>query len=275
MPNSTHLFAVRLIGFSAHEKATIETIFTSYAGQRYRYFCLPEDNLQDPDLLLGNADEEKALVALSYLEPSELCPALLIASSPTDYPYLSLIRPVQPQNLVQALDSLMETRINAIARGGAPEPVAVPERRRNDRLTNELLSPEDYRAMRRPRTNGSVLIVEQNSGIKGQVSELLASCRISVEQAVSEADAVTFCRQQEVSIVMIDTSTPNVNPYRLAETIKAQVANRVSIIFLVAPPFIYDQRHARAAGCDGYLEQPLSTNRLLSVIKKFHPALWQ
>ena len=74
-------FAVRLIGFKPQEVEIFDATFALDQGKGYGYIRLSEDNLQDPDLYIANAEELKALVALSDLRPSEVRPALLVGTT--------------------------------------------------------------------------------------------------------------------------------------------------------------------------------------------------
>jgi CheY-like chemotaxis protein len=157
---SSFPFAVRLIGFSAEEEMRIEKGFAEKNAARYSYFCLAEDNLQDPDLFLVNGTERKAL---------------------------------------------------------------------------------------------------------------LARRKVSVNWVEDEAAVLDYCREVKISLVMINTSTPRVDPYRLCEAIKNSTAERVTVIFLVGRSFSYDQALARQHGCDGFLNKPVTGKCLVSVFKKFLP----
>ena len=271
MPNISYPFAVRLIGFSSNDVGVIEAIFLKERESGYGYFCLPEDNLQDPDLYLANASEWKALVALSYLSPSEVRPVLLIGSSDVELPYARVARPIQSDSLLQALDALIERRADALSRLEASDIITVPERRRKNRLDLDLTDPDDYLRMRRTVLHGGVLVIDKNPSFSKYVGDLLARRKVPVKWADSEELAIALCNQQKIAIVMINTSTPGVDPYRLCEAIKTGIAERTAIILLVGKNFSYDQVQARRVDCDGFLYKPLTNNHLISVLKKFLP----
>jgi CheY-like chemotaxis protein len=268
-------FAVRLIGFRADEAAIIERMFAENGERGCTYFSLPEDNLQDPDIFLANADEEKALIALSYLSPSMLRPALLVVSADRDHAYPHVVCPVKADVLLVALDKLVARRADALAELEASDIVTVPERRRKQRLPDENMRPEDYVHLRRPPVNGGVLVIDRNMAFRDYVAELIGNRNIPVAFAPNEAEALLQCRRQKISVVLVNTSLSEIEPYRVCEAIKVQIADRVTVIFLVGGPFAYDQPRARGVGCDGYLEKPVTGKNLLSALKKFLPALWR
>jgi CheY-like chemotaxis protein len=264
-------FAVRLIGFGPEEAAVIGESFVREQNRAYRYFRLPEDSLQDPDLFLANANEWKALVALSYLGPSDVRPVLIVGSPDVELSYPRVSRPIHWPDLFAALDKLVVIRADALSRLEASDVVTVPERRRRDRLDLDLTDPSEYSRMRRPPLQGGVLVVDKNSALADYVAELLARHHVPVNWTDDEASAVASCKQQKISMVITNTSTPGIDPYRLCHTIKTEVAERVTVIFLVGKSFAYDTEQARRAGCEGFLSKPLTSNHLISALKKFLP----
>jgi CheY-like chemotaxis protein len=264
-------FAVRLIGFGLEESALIGENFAREQSRSYAYFRLPEDSLQDPDLYLANGNEWKALVALSYLAPSDVRPVLLVGTPDVELSYSCIARPINWQSLFEALDTLIVKRADALSRLEASDVVMVPERRRKDRLDLDLTDPSEYRSMRRPPVQGGVLVVDKNSTLADHVADLLSRQNVPVNWTDDEANAIASCKQHKISMVIANTSTPGVDPYRLCNTIKTEVAERVTVIFLVGKSFAYDTVQARRVGCEGFLNKPLTSSHLVSALKKFLP----
>lgn len=271
MPTQTFPFAIRLIGFSTQEEKAFDVSFAEWKRKKYAYCRLEEDNLQDPDLYVANADELKALVALVDLRPSEIRPALLIGSPTVDLPYPCVTRPIEWDAVFKVLDELIEKRADALARLEASDIVKVPERRRRVRLDLDLTDPAEYEKMRtkRPR-DGAVLVVDKAPSLRDYLSDLLARYQVPVIWVSDEAEAMKRCRQGEIAFVMINTSTSGVKPYRLCQAIKEMASPvKITVIFLVSKPFIYDMQQARRAGADGFLNKPLASHHLITVLKKF------
>lgn len=273
MPPNAYPFAVRLIGFTEQETAAFDANLAIGHGKGYAYFRLEEDNLQDPDLYVANADSLKALVTLTDLRPSEVRPALLVGTPMVELPYARIERPLAWPRLFEALDGLVERRADALSRLQASDVVAVPERRRRDRLDLDLTDPAEYQRMRaKPPGEGALLLVDRSPASRDYLAELLARQNIPVLWADGEEQAVAYCKQQPVAMVMINTSTPEVDPYRLCWAIKEKDADtRTIVIFLVSKPFVYDLQQARYVGADGFLNKPLAGHHLIGVLKKFLP----
>lgn len=275
MSTSSFPFAIRLIGFSRQEADLFDATFAVEQGKGYGYACLAEDNLKDPDLYIANADELKALVVLSDLRPSEVRPALLVGTPDIPLPYPSVERPMQWHKLFEALDQLIELRADALSRLDAAGVIAVPERRRRDRLDLDLTDPAEYQRMRvKVPHDVGVLIVDKSPAIHSYLAGKLMRYNMPVAWVNDEAKAVELCTQRNMAVVMINTSTPGVDPYRLCKAIKqASRIKRTTVIFLVGKPFVYDTALAHEAGADGFLSKPLASNQLLTALKKFLPAL--
>lgn len=275
MTHQTFPFAVRLIGFPDQELAAFESAFAVEQGKGYSYFHATEHNLQDPDLYIANADELKALVTLVDLKPSDVRPALLVGRPAIELPYPRVVRPVEWPSLFEALDGLVERRADALSRLEASDVVKVPERRRRDRLDLDLTDPAEYERMRaKVPKDGAVLIVDKSPALRDYLADLLARQKVPVAWVSDEVDAVELCQKEPVAAVMINTSTPGVDPYRLCWAIKGKDAPvRTTVMFLVSKPFSYDVEQARFVGADGFLNKPLASHHLITALKKCLPHL--
>jgi CheY-like chemotaxis protein len=268
-------FTVRLLGFSPQEEAEIEAAFEAGYGKGYAYSRLTEGNLQDPDMYVADAGNIAALAALSHLYPSTVRPALLVGQAVADLPYARIDRPDDMRRLVEALDELVEKRADALSRLEASDIVPVPERRRSQRLDLDLTDPAEYEKMRaRVPENGAVLVVDRNPALRDYLSDLLARQKTEVVWTNTETEAVEICKRQPVAVVMINTSTPGIDPYRLCWAIKEKDSPvRIAVVFLTSKPFVYDLQQAGFVGADGFLNKPLASHHIIAVLKKFIPSI--
>lgn len=275
MSTHTFQFAVRLIGFSAKEEAACDAAFAQEREMGSGYCRLVEGNLQDPDMFVANAADLRALVILADLRPSDLRPALLVGTPALDLPYPRIEWPIDWTLLLTALDGLVEKRADALSHLEASDIVVVPERRRSNRLDLDLTDPSEYQKMRaKVHDDGVVLVVDKAPMLYDYLSGFLARHQVPVEWVRDEVGAVQVCRQKPVSVVMINTSTPHVDPYRLCWAIKEKNSPvKIAVIFLIGKPYIYDMEQAEFVGAEGFLMKPLSSQHLISVLKKFLPRL--
>lgn len=267
-------FAVRAIGFSAGELSRLAAQLVSARQRGFRYVLLEEDNLQDPDLYLVDGEDLRALAAVSDLRPGDLRPVLLVGAPAVEMPCQCIPRPVEAGALFAGLDALVERRADALSRLQASDVVRVPERRRRPRPDLDLGDPARYERMRRKiPENGVVLVVDRHPALHEAVAAMLRRQGAEVVRVDSETAAVGLREQRQVSLLLINTSTPHVDPYRLCWALQEQGSQvRHACVLLVGPHFVYDPEQARFAGVDGFLRKPLGAPALMSVLKRYLPA---
>jgi CheY-like chemotaxis protein len=273
MQDSDSPFALRFLGFSSHEADILEATLPVVQGARYRYFRLPEDSLQDADMFLVNAENLAALADLSALGSSELRPALLIGTPPVDLPHPCISRPIRWNRLFDALDGLMDRRRQALSRLNAAPHIMVPERRRRNRLDLDLTDPAEYLRMRAaPGPARNVLLVDRTPAFRDVLADTLKSYDITVDWVASADAALAAFADWRHALVLINTATPEIHPYRLCHDIKQQAGDaRSAVILLTDKAFGYDRLEAKVVNCDGFLEKPLLAHQFLPVLNKFLP----
>ncbi|MES2148992.1 MAG: response regulator [Pseudomonadota bacterium] len=269
MHSPKYPYAVRLIGFSPGEGVQLATALMRGPGGDTTYSCLLEDSLQEPDLFIANGDDLKALAILMTGNPSAIQPALIIGQGAVELPFPQLARPLDMGALFGQLAALLHLRAEAIGVLKSRGMPIVAERRRRRRLDFDLSDPADYASLRRAPPRGAVLIVDKGARLRDHLARLLESRKLSIEWTDSAATAVKLCEETPVSVVLINTSTPDIDPYALCATIKGlNKAERIAVVLLVGPNFAYDTARARAAGVRGLLDKPIADRHLLGSMQK-------
>ncbi|WP_256078156.1 response regulator [Massilia sp. YIM B04103] len=279
MQTEKYPFAVRLLGFPPEEARAIALGLHRAPRKGAAYFCLSDGSLQEPDLYLANGADLRALAALDSLA-GDIHPALVLGAPPVCLPYPSLRLPVRWGSVYSALDELLKRRAGALdklACQGAPQR---SDRRRRERLDLDLTEAADYAAMRRHAHRGAVLVLDRSPAFSLHVGRLLLAWRRACRWADNEDEAVAICRQGEVALVLINTATPGIDPYRVCAALRqsdglhglrgrdsAQCAPP-AVVFLAAPPFIYDAQRAHAAGAEGVLDKPVADHHLLELLRR-------
>lgn len=273
MQKQSYPFAVRLLGFAEQDAVTFDERFAEWPGKKY--VRLLTGNLQDPDLYMANGDNLKAVVELADLRPSDIRPALLIGAPAVPLPYAFLNKPLSWGLVFETLDKLIETRADALSKLAAAGSVAVPERRRRNRVDIDFTDPDDYQRMRAAvPESGGILVVDKNPAFRANLADLLLRYDLPVAWVSDEARAVDVCEKQPIALVMINTSTPGVDPYRLASVVRGTTCSRkTAVVLLLSEPGTYDAENAALCGIDGFLMKPLGSGNLFGVLKKFLPTL--
>jgi CheY-like chemotaxis protein len=261
--------SIRLLGFDAEESAQLCAQLARGPKSGTAYFCLHADSLQEPDLFIANADDVKALAALTAANPAASQPALVIGEPPVALAFPVIARPIDEQALHALLGDVVERRSEERAHATARGLPVVPERRRRKRLDFDLTDPAIYNSLRKAPPTGAVLIVDKGGAFRDHVAKLMAGRDLSVEWTDSPATAVRLCEETPVAVVIINTSTPGIDAYGLAKTIKGQSgALRIAVVLLVSPSFAYNSARAKASGVRGLLDKPVGDRHLVGALKK-------
>ncbi|HEU4851173.1 MAG TPA: response regulator [Telluria sp.] len=262
-------FAVRLFGFDEAESAHISALLTLGPAGAPGYFCLHEDSLQEPDLFMANGSDIRALAALSDARPCAMKPALLVGSPQVELPHALIARPVTSAALFAALGALVEQRALALAALTSRGLPTVAERRRRQRPDLDLTDPAQYTARRKAPPEGAVLIVDRGAALRDHIAKLFTTRKLSIEWTDSAPMAVRLCDETSVAVVLINTSTPGIDPYALCAQIKQlDGANGIAVVLLVGESFPYHTARARAAGARGLLDKPIADRHLEATLKK-------
>lgn len=284
-------FTVRLVGFAPAECARLESLLAQAPLPGPSYFCLHDDSLQEPDLYIADGANPAALARLACLPPGALQPILVIGGDGAngENGRRTLPRPVDPASLYEALAELLDTRVQALAALAARGERCLPERRRRPRLAPDTEAPDYYIRLRQGPPDGAVLIIDKGGAFRDHVARVVAntlghtpgnpatitSCLAPgnavrpVEWTDSSRAAVRLCDETPVSLVMINTCAPGIEPYSLSSAIKAQEgAGRTAVLFLVGQSFKYDSLRARDAGVRGLLDTPVADRHLLATFHK-------
>jgi CheY-like chemotaxis protein len=282
-------FTVRLVGFAPAECTQLENLLAQAPSPGPSYFCLHDDSLQEPDLYIGDGANPAALARLSCLPPGALQPILLVGGDGTSS-RRTLPRPVNPASLYDALADLLDTRVQALAALHARGERCLPERRRRPRLEPDTEAPDYYAHLRQGPPDGAVLIIDKGGAFRDHVARVVANTISNtlgtppsaapnpflgpgfgrpVEWTDSSRAAVRLCDETPVSLVMINTCAPGIEPYSLSSAIKSQDgAGRTAVLFLVGQSFKYDSMRARDAGVRGLLDKPVADRHLLATFQK-------
>lgn len=261
-------FAIRLTGFGPEERPRIANALAKAPVAGPGYFCLLEDSLQDPDLTLTNGDDLKSLARLMATAPTALEPAIVVGNAVLDFPYPRLQRPLDWSRMVGMMDELLQRRAEAMAHLTARGLPLLTERRRRPRLDLDITDPVEYTSQRKAPLKGTVLIVDKTVALRDHLAGLVAG-RVTVEWTDTAAAAVKQCSGGEVSLVLINTSTPAIEPYGLTASIKAlKGAERIAIVLLVGSSFHYHSTRAKGAGVRGILDKPVADRHLVATLKK-------
>ncbi len=262
-------FAIRLIGFSPDERPRIANALAKAPDDGPGYSCLLDDSLQDPDLTIVNGDDLKALARVMAQPPTALEPVIVVGDAAMDFPYPRLERPMEWMRMFDMLEELLQRRSESLAALNSRGLPVITERRRRPRLDLDVTDPAEYAKQRKAPPRGAILIIDKGGALRDHLAKLVGERKLSIEWTDAAATAVRLCEETPISLVIINTSTPGIDPYGLTAAIKAQKgAERIAVVLLVGPSFHYHSARAKAAGVRGILDKPVADRHLLATIKK-------
>jgi CheY-like chemotaxis protein len=255
--------AVRLLGFSQGEGLRMIALLAAAPRSGPLYSPLHDDSLQEPDIVVADGTSPAALAHLDGMRCAP--PALLVGGNDGDG-YTHVTPPVEPSVLHEALARLQAERRRALALLAAHGEPLLAERRRRPRIGPSL---DDCALRRQPPRPGKVLIVDKGGALRDHLARLAFERPLAIAWTDSASTAVRLCDEMPVSLAMINTAAPNIDPYGLSFAIKSQEgAGRTAVVLLVGKGFPYDSERARGAGVRGLLDKPVGDRSLVAMLQR-------
>jgi PAS domain S-box-containing protein len=134
-----------------------------------------------------------------------------------------------------------------------------------EQLHQEPLSieePEEY-----DFSNKTILIVEDDIYNAEYIKEILAETGLNILYAENGKEAIQLSLTQQINLVLMDISLPDINGYEAIRQIKLQKPD-LKIIVQTAYAAPEDKKKAIDSGSVGYISKPLKKSLLLSIINK-------
>ena len=113
-----------------------------------------------------------------------------------------------------------------------------------------------------------VLLVEDDSAIRGAFTVLLEESGYDVETAGTGAEALRLAVHHQPDVVVLDMGLPDADGVDVARAIATSVTGRrIPIVALTGRALDDDRDAALAAGCALYFVKPVSTRELLGALE--------
>ena len=255
--------AVRLLGFSPGDGERMAALLSTEPRSGALYSLLHDDSLQEPDIVLADGASPAVLAQLDGMRCAP--PALLVGGSEGDG-YTHIAPPVDASVLHAAIARLLAERRRALALLAARGEPLLAERRREPRVG----PPIDGCALKRqPPRPGKVLIVDKGGALRDHLARLAFGRPLAIAWTDSAPTAVRLCDEMPVSLAMINTAAPGIDPYALSFAIKSQEgAGRTAVVLLVGKGFAYDSTRAREARVRGLLDKPVGDRSLMAMLQR-------
>ncbi|MBF0227318.1 MAG: response regulator [Desulfobacterales bacterium] len=115
--------------------------------------------------------------------------------------------------------------------------------------------------------NLKVLIVEDNPINQQVASDILRSAEIFIDIANNGYEAISFLKEKNYDVILMDIQMPGINGYDTAKLIRTDLKLKdIPIIAMTAHVVDEEIEKCFSAGMNAYVPKPISSNEVLSVI---------
>jgi two-component system, chemotaxis family, chemotaxis protein CheY len=115
-----------------------------------------------------------------------------------------------------------------------------------------------------------ILVVDDSSTVRGEVSDFLKKNGLTVETAVDGKDGLAkLQRDSQIKLVVSDVNMPNMDGLTMAEKIRSELRNAtVNIIMLTTENSPIMKDRGKAAGIKGWIVKPFKGDAVLATFRK-------
>src|SRR5712691_4835615 len=123
------------------------------------------------------------------------------------------------------------------------------------------------KTMRRrpPRPCGSILIAEDDHGLRQLVAELLVGAGYAVREAASGEHALELAREEPPAVALLDVRLPGISGYEVCRVLKGTLGAAVPVMFMSGERTeAFDRVAGLYLGADDYLTKPFAPDELVA-----------
>ena len=271
-------FKIFPIGFSAHEKATIETFF-QLASQRAPHWSV-SGRSSDARIVLIHAISQHDVDAFKSLIASWQ-QVIIVGNSDFGTGWPVIPRPLKLTALLQVLDQKVKAvaAVPPTAEKIERKPASVPAPATfalNEAPSFDTPVLEVDIFLNAPRKNandvlGRVLIVDDSDIALKYMQNRLRHFGYESELAKSGEEAMALVGQKSYQFVFLDVMMAGMDGYKTCRVIKNNKVRQGPppvVIMLTSRGGTIDKIRGSMAGCDAYLTKPLNEKQLALVLSK-------
>ena len=117
---------------------------------------------------------------------------------------------------------------------------------------------------------GKILVVDDSSSVRTEVSEYLTRNGLDVITAVDGHDGlIKFKNNADVKLIICDVNMPNMDGLTMTEKIRGELGNStVNIVMLTTENTPMIKERGKAAGIKGWIVKPFKGDAVLATFKK-------
>lgn len=238
---------VKVVGFSAVERHSLNTLFRLSTRQTPSYCLWPADSPTPPHVSLMDMDCHEAEVELASPTFNPHVKILCVGSKTHSQAWRSFPRPMDWNVMVQALDGLFATQ----------DYVDV------DTDFDEL---EDKKAP--PGVRMTLLVGMKHDERMYLRARLALAGLTDVDEADTTEQATAHVALRHYDVVIIGLELADADPWALVQTFKGNLSPPQAVIVATENPSWSAMERAEKLGCAGLLEIPFNPPQVLSLLQK-------
>jgi CheY-like chemotaxis protein len=238
---------VKVVGFSAVERHSINTLFRLSVNQTPSYSLWSPDAPASPDVSLIDLDCDQAEVEMASLSFDSDHKLIAVGSTPHNQASHSFQRPVDWNVLVQVLDDLFVSQISLDA----------------DTVHDDLGEVTTSTGARVTLLVGMKL--EERLYLRARLS--LAGLT-DVDEADTAEQAGPFVSSRHYDVVIISLQVGDADPWSLVQAFTAMLSPPQAVIVATEMPSGSVMEQAQESGCLGMLDIPFNPPQVLGLLQQ-------
>ena len=118
------------------------------------------------------------------------------------------------------------------------------------------------------RSSGPILIVEDDAGVRGLLTELLEGAGYATRCAQTGEEGLALARAERPALVILDVSLSGLSGYEVCRALRDDLGERLAIMFVSgARTESFDRVAGLLVGADDYLPKPFAPDELLARVR--------
>ncbi len=115
-----------------------------------------------------------------------------------------------------------------------------------------------------------ILYIEDNPDNRKLVTRVLGASGFVVHTANDGVEGFAYIENNLPDLILVDLQLPDIDGYAVTRTLRQMnKLNNVPIIALTANVLKEDRERSFAAGCNGFIEKPISVDQLPTQIESY------
>jgi two-component system nitrate/nitrite response regulator NarL len=119
------------------------------------------------------------------------------------------------------------------------------------------------------RGGGSVLVVDDDSGCRTLIVELLQRIGCTVNEAASGSEALVLAKAERPALVLLDVAIPGITGYEVCQELRETYGHTLPVVFISGRRVESQDRVAGLLlGADDYIVKPFDGDELVARVRR-------